>query len=297
MPNDSDLILITGGTGKQGGAVAYELLAAGRRVRVMTRHPESANAKKLAARGAEVVKGDLDAPDSLKQALDGAWGAFAVQNTWEAGVEREEEQGLHFAGAARAAGVEHFVYASVGSAHRHTGVPHFDNKARIEQRVKELGFPSWTVIRPAFFMENFLSDQNKPAIEAGQLPFGIKPTTPLQMIAVADIGKYGRMVFEQPERFNGRGIDIAGDEITMPQAAEVLTKVTRHPVSFVQVPVSEIRKFSEDLAIMLEWFDAVGYNADIEGNAKEFGIPPTSFTDWARVHFAPNANSDLARSA
>jgi len=286
MPKESDPILITGATGKQGGSVANELLGAGRRVRIMTRHPDSAAAKQLAARGAEVVKGDLDDPASLPKALEGAWATYAVQNTWEAGIEREEEQGKRFAEAAKNAGVQYYVYASVASAQRETGIPHFDNKARIEQRVKELGFPSWAVLRPAFFMENLLSPDNVSAIGQGQLPLGIKPTTKLQMAAVQDIGKYGKLMFEQPERFNGRGIDIASDELTMPEVAEVLTRVTKHPVSFVQVPVAEIRKFSEDLAVMLEWFDAVGYNADIPGNAKEYGISPTSFADWAKAHFA-----------
>jgi uncharacterized protein YbjT (DUF2867 family) len=300
MPKESDLILITGATGKQGGAVAHELLAEGRRVRIMTRHPESAQAKQLASRGAEVVRGDLDEPASLPPALEGAWSTFAVQNTWEAGVEREEEQGLRFADAARKAGVRHYVYSSVASAHRHTGIPHFDNKARVEQRVRELGFPSWAVIRPVFFMENFLSDDNKAAIAQGQLPMGISPTTKLQMIAVADVGKYGKLMFDQSERFNTRSIDVAGDEVTMPEAADVLARVTGHPVRHVQVPISEIRKFSEDLARMLEWFDAVGYDADIEGNAKEFGIRPTRFAEWAKVHVAPGtfafAASDEASS-
>lgn len=285
MPKESDLILITGGTGKHGGAVAHELLDAGRRIRVMTRHPDSPAAKALADRGAEIVKGDLDDESSLAPALDGAWGAFAVQNTWEAGVEKEEVQGKRFADAAKKAGVHHYVYASVGSAHRHTGIPHFDNKARVEDHVKSLGFPSWVVSRPVFFMENFLSDQNKDAVAAGTLPLGISPTTKLQMVAVADLGKYGRLMFEQPERFNGRSIDIASDEITMPEAADILSKVTKHPVKFAQVPIAEIRKFSEDLALMLEWFDSVGYNADIAGNAKELGIAPTSFADWARANF------------
>jgi uncharacterized protein YbjT (DUF2867 family) len=285
MPRKSDVILSTGATGKQGGAVAHELLHAGYHVRAMTRHPDSPHAKELASRGAEVVRGDFDDPASLGAALNGAWGTYAVQNTFEAGVEKEEIQGLRFADAARKAGVQHFVYSSVGSAHRHTGIPHFDNKARVEARVKQLGFPSWVILRPAFFMENFLSDQNKPAIDNGQLPMGVQPTTKVQMIAVADVGKYGKLAFEQADMLAGRAIDISGDELTMPEAAEVLSKVTKHPVTFVPVPVAEIRKFSPDVALMLEWFDAVGYNADIAGNAREFDVPATSFADWAGQNF------------
>jgi uncharacterized protein YbjT (DUF2867 family) len=83
MTKGSDLILITSATGKQGGAVARELLAAGHRVRAMTRHPDGPHAKELASLGAEVVRGDLDDPASLPRALDGAWGTYAVRDLHE----------------------------------------------------------------------------------------------------------------------------------------------------------------------------------------------------------------------
>ena len=70
MPKKSDVILITGATGKQGGAVARELLAAGHSVRAMTRHPDALPARELASLGAEVVRGDLDEPSSLPAALN-----------------------------------------------------------------------------------------------------------------------------------------------------------------------------------------------------------------------------------
>jgi uncharacterized protein YbjT (DUF2867 family) len=281
MHSERDLIVVTGATGRQGGAVARELLAAGRRVRAMTRRPDGAPAKALAALGAEIVTGDLDDPESLGRALEGAWGTYAVQNTWEAGVEKEEEQGKRYAEAARSVGVQHFVYASVGSAHRSTGIPHFENKWRIEQRVRELGFPSWVILRPTFFMENLAGPPFKQGIDQGQLAIGIAPTTKLQMIAVADIGKYGRLAFERHAELSGQAIDLAGDELTMPKAAEILGGAVKRPVTFVQVPIEEVRKFSTDVALMLEWFDAVGYDADIPGNAREFGIAPTGLTDWA----------------
>lgn len=283
MQKGKDIIVVTGATGQQGGATARELLAAGHRVRAMTRKPDSDAAKALAKLGAEVVQGDLDESTSLMKAFTGAWGVFALQNTWEAGVEQEEVQGKRAAEVAKAAGVQHFVYASVGSAHRNTGIPHFDNKARVEAKVRELGFPSYVILRPAFFMENLTSPWFKPYIDEGNLAVAIKPDTKLQMIAVTDIGKYGRIAFEQHAELNGRAIDIAGDELTMPQTAEIISKSAGHPVSHVQIPIEEVRKSSEDFALMLEWFDAKGYEADIEGNAKTYGVPPTPFADWAKT--------------
>jgi uncharacterized protein YbjT (DUF2867 family) len=278
---DEKTVLVTGATGQQGGAVARELLARGYRVRAMTRKPESEKARALARLGATVIQGDLDDASSLERAIQGAWGVFAVQNTWEAGVTKEEEQGKRLAELARESGVEHFVYSSVGSAHRNTGIPHFDNKWRVEETVHRLGFPSCTVLRPAFFMENFLSPWFKPGIDQGTLAVGIKPETVLQMIAVEDIGKYGCWAFENFRALNGRALDIAGDAKTMPEAARIISKVAGKPVEFVPVPIADVRKASEDYATMLEWFDRVGYNAVIEERAKESRIRPTTLAEWA----------------
>jgi uncharacterized protein YbjT (DUF2867 family) len=181
---------------------------------------------------------------------------------------------------ARECGVQHFVYSSVGSAQRGTGIPHFDNKWRVEETLRAAGFPSYTIIRPVFFMENWLSPWFKPYIDEGNLAIGIAPETRLQMIAVADIGKYALQAFEKHEALNGSAIDIAGDELTMPEVAQIVSDAGK-PVNFYQVPIDQVREASEDFALMLEWFDRTGYNADIEGNAKKFGISPTPFKAWA----------------
>lgn len=281
MNTGKDLIVVTGATGHQGGAIARELLAKGHKVRAITRHPESPAAKELAKRGSEVKAGDLDDDASLERVIDGAWGVFAMQNTWEAGVEREEAQGKRLAEVARRKGVQHFVYSSVGSAHRKTGIPHFDNKARVEEKVRSLGFPSYTILRPVFFMENWGSPWFLPAIQGGQLAVGLKPETALQMIAVRDIGKYGLWAFEHHAELNGRAIDIAGDRRTMPEAAEILGRAMDRPLRFVRVPIEQVRSFSEDYATMLEWFDRVGYDADVAGTSRESGIRPTELAEWA----------------
>jgi uncharacterized protein YbjT (DUF2867 family) len=274
-------ILVTGATGQQGGAVARELLTLGYNVKAMTRKPEGEKAQALAKLAAEIIQADLDDSASLERATKDVWGVFAVQNTWEAGVEKEEQQGIRIAEISRKAGVQHFVYSSVGSAHRNTGIPHFDNKWQVEEAVRGLDFPSHTIIRPVFFMENFLSPWFKPGIDEGKLMVAIKPDTVLQMIAVEDIGKYDAWAFEKHEQLNGRAIDIAGDACTMPEVAKIISSASGKKVEFVQTPIEEVRKLSEDFAIMLEWFDAVGYNADIDAISAESGIQPTTLAEWA----------------
>lgn len=270
-------ILVTGATGKQGGAVLAQLVGSEFKLRALTRNPKSEPALALASQGIEVVQGDLDDEDSLKAALREIWGVFAVQNTWEAGVEREEEQGKRLARLAREAGVQHFVYSSVGSAERATGVPHFDNKWRVENEVRALEFPSHVILRPVFFMENLPSPW---FLNGDALGTAMNSSTKLQMVAVEDIGRVGARAFTDAATLRGREIEIAGDETTMAQAARVLSKSLGREIQFVEYPISAVREQSEDMALMLEWFERVGYGANIAALDDEFG-PMTRLEDWA----------------
>jgi uncharacterized protein YbjT (DUF2867 family) len=277
MANDRT-ILITGVTGHQGGAVAKALQNSGFRLRGLTRKPESEQAGTLARHGVDIVKGDLDDEATLRRALAGAWGVFGVQNTWEAGVEREEVQGKRLAALAREAGVEHYVYTSVGSANKRTGVPHFDNKWRVEETVRGLHFPSHVILRPVFFMENLVAPYS---LQGNTLSSALAPGTKLQMIAVADIGWFGARAFTDAAALNRREIDIAGDVRTMPEAAAILTEALGRPIAFAQTPIEQVRQYSKDMALMLEWFERVGYSADIAGLEREFGRTLTKLSEWA----------------
>src|SRR5881628_2587107 len=166
MTNDRT-ILITGVTGNQGGAVAQALQGTGFHLRGLTRTPDSQRAAALARRGIDVVKGDLDDEATLRHALAGAWGVFGVQNAAEAGVEGEEAQGKRLATLARESGVEHYVYTSVGSADKRTGVPHFDSKWRIEETVRGLRFPSHVILRPGVLHGKPGSALQSPGLHAG----------------------------------------------------------------------------------------------------------------------------------
>src|SRR2546425_12166084 len=130
-------------------------------------------------------------------------------------------------------------------------------------------------------MDNVLSPWFKPAIDQGKLKIALTPTTVLQMIAVKDIGTYGMTAFERAEHLNRKEIDLAGDAHTMPQAAQILSKAAGRTITFQPVPIAEVRKAGEDYALMLEWFDRVGYSADISGNVKRYGIKPTTLAEWA----------------
>ena len=274
-------VLITGATGKQGGSVARALLTRGGfQVRALTRKPESPAARALARRGATIVPGDLDDEVSLRAAMDDVWGVYAMQNTWEAGVEREEAQGHRQARVAREVGVQHYVYSSVGSADRDTGIPHFENKRRIEDTVRRAEFPSHVILRPVFFMENLISPW---FLNGDQLTAALPPTTSLQMVAVEDIGKMGALAFERAAELRGAEIDYAGDAATMPEVATVLSETLGRRIEFVQVPLEQVRAQSADFAAMLAWFARAGYDADIAGVQRTYGVRFLTLRDWARA--------------
>lgn len=275
------LILITGATGKQGGAtLRYLAKRGGFKLRAFTRKPDGEAAKAVAALGAEVVQGDLDDAASVSRALAGCWGAYAVQNTWEAGVEKEEAQGKQFAKLARDAGVERFVYASVASADKTTSIPHFDNKFRVEETVRALGFPSFAIVRPVYFMENLVSPWT---LQGDKLVAALRPETKLQMIAADDIGKFGAKAFAEAAELHNVAFDIAGDDVTMPQAAAAVGKILGKNVTYQPIPVAAVRQNSEDMAKMIEWFESTGYSADIAAQEKRFGIRALTLEEWARA--------------
>lgn len=217
---ENRLILVTGATGKQGGAVVRHLRAKGFPVRALTRNPDKPEARALTGEsGVEVARGDLADKQSLLRALEDVYGVFSVQTPYEKGVEAEIEEGTALIDAAHASEVSHFIYSSVGSADKQTGIPHFDSKWKIEEHLRATGMP-YTILRPVFFMENWL--MMKDSIAQGTLALPLKPETILQQIAVDDIAAFATMAFEHPGKWHGTATDLAGDELFVDQTAQTL---------------------------------------------------------------------------
>jgi uncharacterized protein YbjT (DUF2867 family) len=274
-------VLVTGATGQQGGALARLLLAQGRHVRALTRKVDSPAASDLRDRGAELAVGDFDDRASLERAMRGADAVYLMATPSEAGVEAEIRQGKAATEVARAAGVQHLVYSSVSDADRQTGVPHFDSKYAIEQHIRGLGI-AYTIIAPAFFMENL----DLQGVREGRLALPLPPSRKLQQTAVADIAGFAALVLQRREPFLGKRLNIASDELTGLEMADILSGVTGHTVEYVEVPLESVG--SEDLARMFEWFDRVGYSADIPALRGEYPeVGWQTFEVWARSHVRP----------
>lgn len=292
MDKQNDIVLVTGATGTQGGAVARALLSNGYKIRALVRKPDSEKAQALARLGADLVEGDFDEPAGLKSAMKGVWGIFAVQNSHEAGVEREEQQGKTIAQLAYSQGVSHFVYNSVAGTDGRTGLAHFDNKWRIEETVRSLGFPSYTILRPVWFMDNLVSEQfikgQFPELAQGKLATSMTPQTVFQMIAADDIGRFGLLAFELADKMNGQTLDIAGDEYTMPEVAAILSQSTGMQIQYVQVSKQHVAEVASVVwAEFEEWNNRVGWHADINAIAKDYNMHLTTLPEWLRQHNMP----------
>ena len=214
MPSTDKTLLITGATGRQGGAVVRHLLPKGWKLRALTRNPESHAARTLALQGVEVVQGNLEDAASVARAAIGTYGVYSVQDFWEVGAKREIHQGKNVADAAKKASVKHFVYSSVGGAERNTDIPHWESKWEIEKHIRSLGLPT-TVFRPVTFMEGYYIDQVEIGILKGKLVDAVRPDKPYQTIATDDIGGFVALAFERPSEFIGKELEIAGSELTV----------------------------------------------------------------------------------
>ena len=183
-----------------------------------------------------MVRGDFDDAASLDRALEGAYGAFSVQQYRGVGVDGEIRQSKAFADAAKRAGVQHFVYTSVAKAPLGTGVPQFESKALIESYIRSLDIP-YTIVRPASFMstvEPFRADA-----EAGAFSGPLAPEFERVFVAPSDIGRFVAEALDDPSNWLGRELSIASDRITYADIAAAMTRVMGRPVVYRQTPWEE----------------------------------------------------------
>ncbi len=276
-------VLVSGATGQQGSALARVLLDKGHRVRAFVRRPDSPEAEALERLGAELAEGDFEEPSTIERAARGMDALFVVATPFEAGMEAETRHGIAAADAAKTAGVSHLVYSSVADVDKDTGIPHFDSKRKVEVHIESLGVP-YTIVAPVYFMDNLLAPWTLPQLKEGRLPVALPSSRPLQQVALSDIAAFTGVVLENREEFEGTRVDIASDELAGEEAAEVLTRVTGREIEYVELSLEQVRQaMGEDGARMFEWFDQVGYSADIAALRRDHPeVGWHTFEDWAK---------------
>ncbi|TDD63559.1 NmrA/HSCARG family protein [Actinomadura darangshiensis] len=306
MSEDSRPVLVTGATGRQGGATARALRTAGVSVRALVRDPTTGTAKAVEALGAELVTGDLHDRGSVTRAAEGARAVFSVQmpGMTEDGFDFEGEvaQGVNLIEGAKAAGVPQFVHTSVTGAGQHTQAPGWAEgrwasmeptlgaKSAIQDRVRAAGFPHWTLLKPGFFMENFLPSMAFlfPRGVQGGLVSVLNPETRLSLVAVDDIGRAAAAAITAPKRFDGVELELASDYLSMTEIAEVLSRALG-----THLPAPDMTE-QEALAAGMpamgashEWLNATGQPGRPQ-YARDLGIPLTTFEEWTQKHMRPN---------
>jgi len=278
---ETKTIFVAGATGQQGGAVIKALLKRGEKYKILalTRDVESEKAKKLKEKGITLIQGDLDDKKLLEETLKGnaVYGVFCVTTPFGAGIQAEITHGKNLADAAKAAGIKHFVFSSVGQANADTGVPNFESKYEIEKYIKSLGL-NFTIIRPVAFFDNF-NNNMAPKNGAISLPWSID--LKVQFVATADIGEVAARAFDEPNEFLSQEIELAGDELDGHKIIELLSKILNQPIRYKQTPKVVLKLFAKDFYAMVLFFETKGYHADITALKKKFPELRT-FDDWLK---------------
>src|ERR1700738_1125627 len=293
LSNDRKLIAVIGATGQQGGAVVRALQANGQfKVRALTRNP--GKHRELAE---EVVEADLDRPETLKAAFEGAHSFFLVTTSWLEGTAEVKQA----TAAVRAAkGVKHFIWSTLPDVEAISGskfdVPHFTGKAKIDRIVEEAGFAHHTfVIAPGYY-QNFVGALAPQKQTDGSVGWALPLDPDVRCLHVGDIGELGNIVagaFAHPdEAGNGEYLPLVGDFLSFNEIVETLNR-QGHNLSYKQVPKENFAGSfpgATEIAEMFSYWEAHTYlgsdsSDQIALASKIAGRRPTKFSTWARANF------------
>ncbi|MBO9729599.1 MAG: NmrA/HSCARG family protein [Chitinophaga sp.] len=279
MQNSKRIILVTGATGQQGGAVARALLSAGWLVRGFTRDTTSAAARELMAMGVEMKAGDLGNRASLDEAMEGVYGVFSVHPGPLANNQDETQAGKNVTDAAQAHQVTHLVYSSAIGVDQaeETGIQL--EKAAVEKYIRHSGI-SYTILRPSAFMENFLDPRF--GVQGSSFITAAYPTTQMQLIALEDIGQLAALAFAHPDRFNHQVLELAGDTLTPVQMAEAMSQTTGLEMKYEQLPMEKLRQLNPRFAKGYEVLNANKTTRADEASLRKIHPGLLTFDAWLR---------------
>jgi uncharacterized protein YbjT (DUF2867 family) len=295
LSNNEKLIAVIGATGHQGGAVVRALQASGQfKVRVLTRNP--GKHRELAE---EVVEADLDRPETLKAAFEGAHGIFLVTNFGEEGTD-EIKQATAAVRAAKDAGVKHFVWSTLPNVEAISGgkfhVPHFTGKAKVDRIVREAGFANHTFVVAPFYYQNLVGVLAPQKQADGSLAWALPLDPDVRCIHMGNIAELGNIVAgafaHADEAGNGEYLPLVGDFMSFNEIVGTLNRLG-HKFSFKQVPKEVFATLfpgAAEIAEMLSYFQAHTYLGSDSSDRialanKIAGAQPTKFAAWARVNF------------
>ena len=295
LSNNKKLIAVIGATGQQGGGVVRALQAGGQfKVRALSRNP--GKHRELAD---QVVEADLDRPETLKAAFEGAHGVFLVTNFWEEGTD-ELKQATAAVRTAKDAGVKHFVWSTLPNVEAISGgkfdVPHFTGKAKIDRIVKEAEFAHHTFVIAPFFYQNLVGSLAPQKQEDGTLGWALPLDPAVRCIHMGDITELGNIVagaFALPDQAgNGEYLPLVGDFMSFNEIVDTLNR-QGHKFSFKQVPKEAFAASFPGGAEVAETFSYFQAHTYLGSNShdqialanKVAGVQPSKLSTWARANF------------
>jgi len=288
---EKKIIAVIGATGSQGQGVVNSLIKDGTfKARAVTRNPE-----KYSGKADEIVKGDLKDLASLTEAFKNAHGVFVVTNFWE-GAD-EIAQGKIAIQAAKAAGVNHFIWSTLTDVERISNgkfdVPHFTGKAKVDELVKNAGFKNYTFVQPPFYFQNFTGMMPPQPQQDGSTGWTLPIDPSKKVIHMADINDLGKVVtgaFLNPEKVGkGKYLSLA-TELNSFNDVIAAYKANGKEYSITQVPTELFSTFFEgakEISEMMAYFEAHTYmGPNSEANIQQAKAVATgSFTslnDWIK---------------
>lgn len=279
-------VFVCAATGTQGGALARQLRALGWEVTTTTRDPSSAAAQALTSIGVDVHKGDWTDNAALEKAIAGSDFLFLNLMPDLANLSSEAEHGKNVVRIARAAGVRHVVYSSALSMPGQDSNPFrklaFAAKKTLEGEVQTAGFQHWTILRPGFFMANFLSPKVNMlypgGAETGLFAIAFYPHTELPMIDHEDIGAFAVAAFQDPNKFHGQAVELISELVTADKAFETIRRGTGRNIRAKYLSDEELdaAKGSNPMLVIQEALRSVSA-ADSAQAVKGWGLPTHTF--------------------
>ncbi|WP_432718008.1 NmrA/HSCARG family protein [Staphylococcus equorum] len=268
-------ILVIGASGKQGNAVVHQLLEDGWKVRAFTRDRENKRLTNINNSSLEIIEGDLSNEEDLKLAMKNQYGLYSVQPIIPNDVEQELYQGKLIIETAEKQNIQHTVYSTAGGVNRNRKGPHFETLAEIENLLGESSL-NHTIIKPSFFMDNFLRIVNVEN-DYISIPAFIKPDIKFAMISSIDIAKVAANIFKEASKYNHQAIEIASDELTLNEVVSTFEKVTGKN--------TEIKGEFTNQTAEKSWLEQKGYLIDFK---KVTAINPTKLNleSWIKENFS-----------
>ncbi|MCX0272842.1 NmrA family NAD(P)-binding protein [Nocardia zapadnayensis] len=293
----SVMLLVTGATGMQGGAVARAAHQAGISVTALVRNPDTEPARALAAEGIRLAVGDLEDAASLHAACEGCSAVFSVQLPPTRDPDSERRQGSNLVRAAEKAGVRHIIHTSVSGTGWRTEHAHIDpgptanyweSKEDVEALVRAAG-PAYTIVKPAFFLENFVNPKARhmfPLLSRGELPVASAADTRVAVIGAEEFGSIVVTIVRDTERFAGAEIELGSDAVTFSEIAEIISTVTGRRVTAAHLSAPELDRLlgKRSWSPTQVWLDEVGYPARPEHAAAHGLELTTTAREWAERH-------------